>query len=196
MNIVKKVWGSSQIYTFLHLLWQALHNNNKNQHQISTRRKFWDQNFCTHNCFLDINSFLDKNVIELFLFKTLLTPKLGTKMFFDKKYFGFKFSDQNIFWSKIFFAQKFLVLWELFSLIILNLIFWAQHFSGQMRLDISYMKSQSINLNTLENGVWLWCWLNLLMNLRQAGAELGQAQLKLEMEFYFTSFKICSIKLV
>ena len=158
MNIVKKVWGSSQIYTFLHLLWQALHNNNKNQHQISTRRKFWDQNFCTHNCFLDINSFLDKNVIELFLFKTLLTPKLGTKMFFDKKYFGFKFSDQNIFWSKIFFAQKFLVLWELFSLIILNLIFWAQHFSGQMRLDISYMKSQSINLNTLENGVWLW-WL-------------------------------------
>ena len=30
----------------------------------------------------------------------------------------------------------------------------------------------------------------------QAGAELGQAQLKLELELCFTSFEICCIKLV
>ena len=31
---------------------------------------------------------------------------------------------------------------------------------------------------------------------KQAGTVLGQAQLKLELELYFTSFKICCIKLV
>ena len=31
---------------------------------------------------------------------------------------------------------------------------------------------------------------------RQAGTVLGQAQLKLELELYFTSFKICCIKLI
>ena len=31
---------------------------------------------------------------------------------------------------------------------------------------------------------------------KQAGTVLGQAQLKLELEIYFTSFKICCIKLV
>ena len=33
-------------------------------------------------------------------------------------------------------------------------------------------------------------------NYRQAGAEVGQAQLKLELELCFTSFEICCIKLV
>ena len=32
--------------------------------------------------------------------------------------------------------------------------------------------------------------------MKQAGAELGQAQLKLELELCFTSFEICCIKLV
>ena len=32
--------------------------------------------------------------------------------------------------------------------------------------------------------------------LEQAGAELGQAQLKLELEIYFTPFKICCMKLI
>ena len=32
--------------------------------------------------------------------------------------------------------------------------------------------------------------------LRQAGTVLGQAQLKLELELYFTSFKICRIFLI
>ena len=32
--------------------------------------------------------------------------------------------------------------------------------------------------------------------LEQAGAELGQAQLKLELELSFTWFKICWIKLI
>ena len=31
---------------------------------------------------------------------------------------------------------------------------------------------------------------------KQAGAELGQAQLKVELELCFTSFKICFIKLI
>ena len=33
-------------------------------------------------------------------------------------------------------------------------------------------------------------------NVKQAGTVLGQGQLKLELELYFTSFKICCIKLV
>ena len=33
-------------------------------------------------------------------------------------------------------------------------------------------------------------------NHKQAGTVLGQAQLKLELELYFTSFKICCIKLI
>ena len=33
-------------------------------------------------------------------------------------------------------------------------------------------------------------------NHRQAGAEVGQVQLKLELELCFTSFEICCIKLV
>ena len=33
-------------------------------------------------------------------------------------------------------------------------------------------------------------------NPGQAGAELGQAQLKLELELSFTWFKICCIKLI
>ena len=32
--------------------------------------------------------------------------------------------------------------------------------------------------------------------MKQAGAELGQAQLKLELELFFTSFKICCMKLI
>ena len=32
--------------------------------------------------------------------------------------------------------------------------------------------------------------------MKQAGAELGQAQLKLELELSFTWFKICFIKLI
>ena len=34
------------------------------------------------------------------------------------------------------------------------------------------------------------------MKKKQAGTVLGQAQLKLELELYLTSFKICCIKLV
>ena len=37
---------------------------------------------------------------------------------------------------------------------------------------------------------------NQLLKNKQAGAELGQAQLKLELELCFTSFEICCIKLV
>ena len=33
-------------------------------------------------------------------------------------------------------------------------------------------------------------------NKNQAGTVLGQAQLKMELELYFTSFKICCIKLI
>ena len=32
--------------------------------------------------------------------------------------------------------------------------------------------------------------------MKQAGTVLGQAQLKLELELYFTSFKICCIELI
>ena len=34
------------------------------------------------------------------------------------------------------------------------------------------------------------------LDREQAGTVLGQAQLKLELELYFTSFKICCIKLI
>ena len=34
------------------------------------------------------------------------------------------------------------------------------------------------------------------IKVEQAGAELGQAQLKLELELSFTWFKICCIKLI
>ena len=37
---------------------------------------------------------------------------------------------------------------------------------------------------------------NAKNNLEQAGTVLGQAQLKLELKLYFTSFKMCCIKLV
>ena len=44
------------------------------------------------------------------------------------------------------------------------------------------------------------CWslpsLILTDQKKQAGTVLGQAQLKLELEPYFTSFKICCIKLI
>ena len=36
----------------------------------------------------------------------------------------------------------------------------------------------------------------ILNEVKQAGTKLGQAQLKLELELYFTSFKICCIKLI
>ena len=38
--------------------------------------------------------------------------------------------------------------------------------------------------------------LKLRKYAKQAGAELGQAQLKLELELSFTWFKICCIKLI
>ena len=38
--------------------------------------------------------------------------------------------------------------------------------------------------------------VQLMIKYIQAGNVLGQAQLKLELELYFTSFKICCIKLI
>ena len=36
----------------------------------------------------------------------------------------------------------------------------------------------------------------MYVNIKQAGTVLGQAQLKLEIELWFTKFKICCIKLI
>ena len=48
-----------------------------------------------------------------------------------------------------------------------------------------------------KNGSWkIHLGKKTVYSEKQAGAELGQAQLKLELELSFTWFKICCIKLI